>query len=100
MFPWYRQTKATKRGGMGIGKSEQLVLALKTGDRSEGPVGAKGLPDHGTVGGKDDGSIRSRKRLDETTTDSRAGSADAVVPQARMALAGEGITVHHRGSPA
>lgn len=74
---WYRQTKATKCGGRGIGKSEQLVLALKAGNRSAGPAGAKGLPDHGTVGGKDDGSIRSRKRLDETTTDSRAGPADA-----------------------
>jgi len=51
----YCQAKETKRGGMNGRKSEQPILAVKAGNRSEGPVGAKGLPEHGTVGGKDAG---------------------------------------------
>ena len=42
-----------------------------------GPAGAKGLPDHGIVGGKDDREIKPYKRLNETTTNSRTGSANA-----------------------
>jgi group II intron reverse transcriptase/maturase len=37
---------------MGDRKSEQLVVAGKAGNHSEGPAGAKGLPDHGTLKGK------------------------------------------------
>lgn len=44
--------KATKPMGMGGRKSEQLVVAGKAGNRSEGPAGAKGLPDHGALEGK------------------------------------------------
>ena len=55
----YRQAKATKRGGMGDRKSEQLVLAGKAENQSEGSAGAKGLPEHGTVGGNDGGNTDS-----------------------------------------
>ena len=51
----YCQAKETKRGGMNGRKSEQPILAMKAGNRTEGPAGAKGLPEHGTAGGKDDG---------------------------------------------
>ena len=53
----YRQPKETKRGGMNGRASEQLVVAMKAGNRSEEPVGAKGLPDHGIVQGTDHGCI-------------------------------------------
>ena len=38
-----------------------------------GPAGAKGLPDHGTVEGKDNGCNDIQQRLHETTTDRRTG---------------------------
>ena len=46
------KAKATKPERMSGRKSEQLVVAGKAGNRSEGPAGAKGLPDHGTLEGK------------------------------------------------
>ena len=52
-----------KRGGMGGRKSEQLGVAVKAGNRSEGPAGAKGLPNYGPVGAKDVGNTKSHKRL-------------------------------------
>ena len=42
-----------------------------------GPAGAKGLPDHGTTGGKDAGETVPHKYLNETTVDSKIGAADA-----------------------
>ena len=53
--PGYRQAKATKRGGMGDGESERLVLPSKRGNHPEGPRGGKGAPGHETAGGKDAG---------------------------------------------
>jgi len=44
-------------------KSEQLGVAMKAGNRSEGPAGAKGLPNYGPVGAFDAGNIKSLKRL-------------------------------------
>jgi hypothetical protein len=35
--PWYRQAKATKRGGTGGRESERLILPLTRGNRPEGP---------------------------------------------------------------
>src|SRR5262245_14856125 len=35
--PWYRQAKETKRGGMGGGESERLILPWTRGNRPEGP---------------------------------------------------------------
>ncbi len=32
MQPWYRQAKATKRGGMGGRKSESLIVPMKQGN--------------------------------------------------------------------
>ena len=46
-----------KRSGMSIRDSEQSILAGRAGNQSEGPAGAKGLPDHGIVQGKDHGCI-------------------------------------------
>ena len=51
--PWYRQAKATKRGGTGDGESERLVLPAKRGNRPEGPRRGKGAPGHETAGGTD-----------------------------------------------
>ena len=51
--PWYRQAKATKRGGTGDGESERLILPTKRGNRPEGPRRGKGAPGHETAGGKD-----------------------------------------------
>ena len=48
---------------MGGRKSEQLGVAVKAGNRSEGPAGAKGLPNYGPVGAKDVGNTKSHKRL-------------------------------------
>ena len=70
---WYRQAKATKRGGRKGRDSEQPVVAEKAGNQPVGPAGAKGLPEHGVVGGKGHGNAESRFGLNETTTDSRAG---------------------------
>ena len=52
----YRQTKATKRGGKDGRESEQFVVAVKAGNRSEGPAGAKGLPDTESLEGKMQGN--------------------------------------------
>ena len=51
--PGYRWAKATKRGGMGDGESERLILPSKRGNRPKGPRGGKGAPGHETAGGKD-----------------------------------------------
>ena len=53
--PWYRQAKATKRGGTGGGESERLILPATRGNRPEGPRRGKGVPGHETVGGNDAG---------------------------------------------
>ena len=53
--PWYRQAKATKRGGTGDGESERLIVPRTRGNRPEGPRRGKGTPGHETVGGKDAG---------------------------------------------
>ena len=53
--PWYRQAKATKRGGTGGRESERLVLPATRGNRPEGPRRGKGAPGYETVGGKDAG---------------------------------------------
>src|SRR5256885_11973490 len=74
---WYRQAKATKRGGTDGGTSELLVLPTNPGNRPEGPGGGKGEPVNGTEGGKDAGNEESLKRLYETSTDSRSGEAEA-----------------------
>lgn len=73
----YCQAKETKCGRRGGRKSEQLVVAMRAGNLSEGPVGAKGLLEHGTVGGTDAREIRPCKRLYETTADSGVGEAHA-----------------------
>ena len=51
--PGYRPAKATKRGGMGDGESERLILPTKRGNHPKGPCGGKGAPGHETVGGTD-----------------------------------------------
>jgi hypothetical protein len=50
-------SEGKKRSGMDGRESEQLVVVMRTGNLSEGPVGAKGLPDHGIVQGTDHGCI-------------------------------------------
>src|SRR3954469_16371743 len=52
---WYRQAKATKRGGTGDGESERPILPVTRGNRPEGPRRGKGAPGHETVGGTDAG---------------------------------------------
>ena len=51
--PWYRQAKATKRGGTGGRESERLIVPPTRGNRPEGPCRGKGAPGHETAGGKD-----------------------------------------------
>src|SRR4051812_37978804 len=68
-----RQAKGTKRGGTGNRKSELLTVPVKRGNQPEGPRGGRGKPGYGTTGGKDAGNTESRKRLNETTADSRTG---------------------------
>ena len=68
-----RRAKATKRGGKGGRKSELSTVPVKQGNHPEGPCGGRGEPGYGTTGGKDAGNIESRKRLNETTADSRTG---------------------------
>ncbi len=58
-------------------KSHRAVVPKKGGNSPEGPRGGKGASGYGTVGGKDDGDTRPRKRLNETTADSDAGAANA-----------------------
>ena len=48
----YYQAKETKCGGMNGRESEQLVVVAKVGNRTEGPIGVKGLPSCGTREGK------------------------------------------------
>jgi hypothetical protein len=69
----YRQTKATKCGEMGGRESERPIVALKQGNSTEGPCGAKGTPFQTTVGGKHGGCIGTRGRVHETTTDRGGG---------------------------
>ena len=100
---WYHQVKETKRGGTNGWASEQLVVAGKAGNRSEGPAGAKGLPEHGTTGGKDVGELRPHKRLHETTADSEIGEADAregydlAVPSHGFGLDDRSLPTHPQG---
>ena len=51
--PWYRQAKATKRGGKDGRESERFKVPVTRGNRPEGPRRGKGAPGHETVGGKD-----------------------------------------------
>src|SRR3954451_9950956 len=53
--PWYRQAKATKRGGKGGREAERLILPSTRGTRPEGPRRGKGAPGHETAGGNDAG---------------------------------------------
>src|SRR4051794_17313161 len=41
---WYRRAKATKRGGMGDGEWERLILPETRGNRPEGPRRGKEAP--------------------------------------------------------
>ena len=50
---------------------------MKQGNQPEGPCGGKGEPGSRTVGGKDEGNLVSRKRLNETATDSGTGEEGA-----------------------
>jgi hypothetical protein len=59
------EQSASERSG-GSRKSERLVIPVKRGNPPEGPRGGKGAPDHGTVGGKDEGDIELYNRLNET----------------------------------
>ena len=71
-------TDTTTKGRETNGEeSERRVVALKQGHYPEGPCGAKGAPDRGTVGGQDGRDTELGKRLNETATDSRARSQDA-----------------------
>jgi len=67
---WYLVAKATELRETGDGKSERPILAAKQGNKPEGPCGAKGMPDHGTAGGKDDGDAEPVGCLNKTTADS------------------------------
>lgn len=67
---WYLGAKATELRETGDGKSERPIVAVNQGNKPEGPCGAKGTPDHGTAGGKDDGETEPVGRLNETTADS------------------------------
>lgn len=67
---WYLGAKVTELRETGDGKSERPIVAWKRGNRPEGPCGAKGTPDHGTAGGKDDGETEPVGRLNKTTADS------------------------------
>ena len=51
--PWYRQAKATKRGGTGGRESERPILPVTRGNRPEGPRRGKGASGHETAGGTD-----------------------------------------------
>ena len=57
---WYRQAKATKRGGKGGRESERLIVPSKRGNRPEGTPGREGGAVSGTVGGKHGGCIETR----------------------------------------
>ncbi|MDB5351303.1 MAG: hypothetical protein JWN86_2550 [Planctomycetota bacterium] len=53
--PWYRQAKATRRGGMGGRESERFIVPMTRGNRPEGPRRGKGTSCHETAGGNDAG---------------------------------------------
>ncbi|MFZ3114650.1 MAG: hypothetical protein WA133_03505 [Syntrophales bacterium] len=62
---WYLVAKATELRETGDGKSERSTVAMKGGNIPEEPRGAKGTPDNGTAGGKDDGDAEPVGCLNE-----------------------------------
>jgi hypothetical protein len=72
----YRQTKATKYGETGDGKSEHRIVLLKQGNPARGrPCGRKAMPNHGTGEGQHVECTDIRARVNETTADSAACEA-------------------------
>src|SRR5262249_56283146 len=67
--------KETKWDGTGGRESEHSIVPGKRGNAASGPRGGKGVPNHGTVGGKHGGCLGTRSRVNETTTDSTTGEA-------------------------
>ena len=56
--PWYRQAKATKRGGMDDRKSQRLDSTVEAGELApEDPGEGSEASRNNTVGGKHDGGI-------------------------------------------
>src|SRR5437667_211185 len=70
-----RRAKETKYDGKGVRESEHSIVPRKRGNVASEPRGGKGVPSHGTVGGKHAGCVGTRSRVNETTTDSRTGAA-------------------------
>jgi len=67
--------EARRKGRPGVGAPRST---RESGEPSHGvPRGGKGAPGCGTIGGKDDGDIELRNRLNKTATDSEAGERDA-----------------------
>ena len=70
----YRQAKETKCGGMGGKESECLIVLLTQGNPARETLSREGgIGMNGTVEEKDAGNTEFRKRLNETSADSRAG---------------------------
>src|SRR5947209_8112984 len=76
---WYRQTKAMKCGETDGRESERPIVALRRGNWTDGPRGAKGAPFQGTVGGIHVGCPETRVRVNVTTTDSGTRTREAGV---------------------
>ena len=75
---WYRQAKETKCGGKGGRESEHLDSTGEAGELDpRDPVEGRGMPGHGTVGGRHDGDTEFRDRLNETAADSGTGAGSA-----------------------
>ena len=77
----YRQAKETKCGGTDGQETEHAVVPTKRGNSPRGPRGGKGVPGHGTGGGKDDGDTEPRDHLNATPPDSRSGARRVPVAQ-------------------
>jgi len=68
-------------GGTKGRASEQLVVAMKAGNRSEGPAGAKGLPDHGALKGK---TMEASPSTTVSTKQQRIAELSRQMPDAAM----------------
>src|SRR3989304_5111323 len=102
--PWYRQAKATKRGGRGVRKSQRLDSTVETGELGpEDPGEGSEASRNNTVGGKHGGDIGLRDRVNATTTDSGVGEAssaegiDFAEPPPRSGVAPRGLPAHPQG---
>src|SRR5262249_58693405 len=70
-----RLAKETKWDGTGGRESEHSIVPGKRGNAASGPRGGKGVPNHGTVGGKHGGGLGTRAPGNEKTTENKTGEA-------------------------